>query len=92
MTATSERLWFIWITSLNHGVDHAVTDDEVVSRTAEHPGAYRAVCGAEFLPAAMECAPRPPCPYCSGVVRPKTNPPTQKRRRRWWRRGAEDGR
>jgi len=88
VTATTERLRFIWITALHYDVDHAVTDEEATDRTSDHPGAFRSVCGAEFLPAAMECAPRPPCPRCRIVVRPRLPEPPRltPRRRRWWSR------
>lgn len=98
MTATDARVWVTWITAFGQGVDHAVTDDEVNARRAEHPGEYRAVCGAAFLPAAMESAPRPPCPACLRFLRTRANlsGPEQRlgsprRRRRhgqpgWWAR------
>lgn len=88
MTATAEQLRYIWITALQDDVDHAVTDEEATNRTAAHLGAFRAVCGAEFLPAAMECAPRPPCTRCVVTVRPPAPEPARhtRTRRRWWTR------
>jgi hypothetical protein len=54
------RIWFIWITSFDQGVDHAVTDEDAVASRGE----YHALCDATFLPAPMEYAPQPPCPGC----------------------------
>jgi hypothetical protein len=67
MTGTTERVWFIWVTQFGQDVDHAVTDEEVVTRSAGG-GRYRAVCGAVFLPAAMEQPPGEACPSCGAVL------------------------
>jgi hypothetical protein len=86
VTATEGRVWFVWITSLGHGVDHAVTDEEVAASRAGRCGEYRSVCGAVFLPAAMESASGPACPRCVVFLRARVSTPdlhsrmTQRRR------------
>jgi hypothetical protein len=67
MTGTTERIWFIWVTQFDQDVDHAVTDEEMVTKS-DGSGRYRAVCGAVFIPAAMEQPPGKACPSCSAVL------------------------
>jgi hypothetical protein len=65
------RIWFIWITSFDQGVDHAVTDEDAAASRGE----YHALCEAVFLPAPMESAPRPPCPGCVAYLHSRTTIP-----------------
>jgi hypothetical protein len=84
------ELRFTWITALGHGVDHAVTDEEAVASRGE----YRAMCGALFVPAAMEKPPMQPCPPCVGHIRAhwkardgeRAGLPGRHSRSRWWTR------
>lgn len=62
-SAPAGRLWTVWVTSLEHGVDHAVTDEEMAAAMADGRE-FATVCGTTMLPAPMVCASRPPCPRC----------------------------
>ncbi|APU23875.1 hypothetical protein UA75_29550 [Actinoalloteichus sp. GBA129-24] len=61
------RLWTTWLTSTEHGVDHAVTDESAQAGRAS--GEYVAVCGATVLSAPLTCEPLPPCRQCAATVR-----------------------
>jgi hypothetical protein len=62
--ARAPRRGFVWITSFGRGVDHAVAEEQAIAG-AEHSGVYQGVCGAEFLPAPMECGPEFLCASCT---------------------------
>lgn len=81
MSSTGERVWFVWLTTLDQDLDHAVTDEEMAAGGLQRRGVYRGLCGAVFLPAPMERAPGVPCPYCVAVVLPDTSKPDRPRRR-----------
>jgi hypothetical protein len=66
MTATKDRVFFIWVTAHYPHVDHAVSDEEMGARDRESRGEFRALCGAGFLPAPGN---RPPGRQCPGCVR-----------------------
>lgn len=53
------RLYITWVTAPDHGLDHAVTDEDCAAVAARR-GWFHAVCGAAFLPAPMEFAPSTP--------------------------------
>jgi hypothetical protein len=65
-TRSGGRIWFVWIRAQGHLVDHAVTDEDA---SCSRHGWYRAVCGAVFLPAAMEAPPLPACAECGRLIR-----------------------
>lgn len=90
------RVWFIWMTAEARDFDHAVTDDDVAASRERGRGEYRAACGAVFVPASMDCPPRPRCPACARFARARVSmraagqrlEPTQHRPRHarssWW--------
>lgn len=61
------RVWLVWVTSVEHGVDHAVTDDEMAAAIT-NGRAFRTQCGTTMLPAPMICDPRPTCRQCVSVL------------------------
>jgi hypothetical protein len=69
VTAVCGRVWFIWITAQDQGVDHAVTDEELAAERAENRGTPQAVCGAVFVPAPMEAESLPRCARCVAFLR-----------------------
>jgi hypothetical protein len=106
VTAMDARLWFIWITSMDQGVDHAVADEEMAAGCAENRGKYVALCGAVFLPAPTDHGPRQPCSACVRFVRARASlldsvqrlrPPQHRKQHAlvgWWTRlfrGVEPG-
>jgi hypothetical protein len=79
VTATEERLFAIWVTAHYPDIDHAVTDEEMAARSAEHRGEYRAVCKAEFLPAPDDRPPGQRCPACALIWLRATLPTVEER-------------
>jgi len=62
-TATSSRLWTIWVTGVNDGavhIDHAVPDEEMMIGQGE----YAAVCGEAVHPAPLTVPPGRRCAQC----------------------------
>jgi hypothetical protein len=64
MTATKDRVFFIWVTAHYPRVDHAVSDEEMGARDVESRGEYEALCGEVFLPAPDTVPPGRQCPGC----------------------------
>lgn len=80
MTATKDRLFFIWVTAHYPRVDHAVSDAEIAARDAASRGEYRALCGAVFLPAPDTRPPGQLCPACSRFLRARATLPATEQR------------
>src|SRR6266545_6789780 len=103
MTATDERVFCIWVTALLPKVDHAVTDEEMAARNTESRGQYRALCGAQFLPAPDDQPPGQTCPECARFLRARATERTAEHRLRdrrghrgrharpgWWSRARAE--
>ncbi len=69
------RLYSVWVTSLDDGVDHAVTDEEMAAGMA-HTGEYTTLCDARMFAAPLTCEPLPKCPRCAVFVRLGTAVPS----------------
>jgi hypothetical protein len=59
----------VWMTSVVDDYDHVVTDDDMSAGITSGSGTYRAMCGAEILPAPMSDAPCGRCSCCVATLR-----------------------
>jgi len=69
--SSNGRVWLVWVTSVEHGVDHAVADDEMAAAIT-NDRAFKTQCGTTMLPAPMVCAPRSACRQCVSVLAAKS--------------------
>jgi hypothetical protein len=68
VAAVSARLRPTWITDVDD-IDHVVTDDNMTVSLTAQTGTYRAICGADILPAPMSDAPSGRCFCCVATLR-----------------------
>ena len=69
MDRTRTRAPFVtWFTCGSENVDHAISEDEVITGISEGTGRYAALCGATVYVASMVCPPGRRCPSCEAAV------------------------
>ena len=86
----TQRLRVVWVTSADAEVEHAVTPDDLAAMVARPAANYLAMCGTQFVPAAMICEPVAKCGLCGrllAALRVTASPPSPSwtvRLRCWW--------
>lgn len=87
---------FVWITTADESVDHALSDDAMTDGLTTGLGEYSALCGARFRPAALVSPPAPLCARCAAIQRQQATLARlvrhQRQRRSWPKAGRHRAR
>ena len=68
--APGHRLRTVWVTGVDDGVDHMVTDEDMSAGMSAGQGIFRAVCGVVVTSDALAAPPGRRCPGCWAVLCP----------------------
>lgn len=67
-SARTRSLFVTWFTCGSENIDHAISEDDVITGMADGSGQYAALCGATVCVASMVSPPGPRCASCQAAL------------------------